>query len=58
MAQDVSAGVNDKICAHSRLLAMFFRSQAQINLPVPGLDNNQTALPREEQIFKCPTQGE
>ena len=42
--------------SRSSLLAMTwpFRSQAQIQLPAPGLDNDQTALPQEGQYRQMP----
>ena len=45
--------------SRSSLLAVTwqFRSQAQIQLPAPGLDNDQTALPREGQYRQMPSPG-
>ena len=42
--------------SRSSLLAMTwpFRSQAQIQLPAPGLHNDETALPREGQYRQMP----
>ena len=46
--------VADEVSFQSPYSDMAILSQAQIQLPAPGLDNDQTALPREGQYCQMP----
>ena len=46
--------VDDEVSFYLLAMTWPFRSQAQIQLPAPGLDNDHTALSREDQYRQMP----